>query len=134
VRAFLEEGLPLVQGDPNQLRQIIHNLIRNAQDATEGRADLQIDVRTRLHKRRVELCIADNGPGFPPEIIANAFEPYVTTKPKGTGLGLAIVKKMIEDHGGKISLSNQQSGGAEICIQLQITEITEQVNHHDTEQ
>lgn len=134
VRASLEDNLPLVQGDPNQLRQIIHNLIRNAQDATEGRADLEIDVRTRLHKRRVELRIADNGPGFPPEIIANAFEPYVTTKPKGTGLGLAIVKKMIEDHGGKISLSNQQGGGAEICIQLQISGITDHVIHQDTEQ
>ena len=63
--------------------------------------------------------IADTGSGFSPEIMANAFEPYVTTKPKGTGLGLPIVKKIIEEHGGKITLSNQPTGGAEIRIILQ---------------
>ncbi len=51
--------------------------------------------------------------------MANAFEPYVTTKPKGTGLGLPIVKKIIEEHGGKITLSNRETGGAEIRIVLQ---------------
>lgn len=128
IRATLAADLPAVIGDPTQLRQIIHNLIRNAQDATEGRADLQIEVRTRYENRHVELTIADTGPGFPPEIMANAFEPYVTTKPKGTGLGLPIVKKIIEDHGGRISLGNRTSGGAEICIQLQTAD-TAEVTH-----
>ena len=125
IRATLAADLPAVIGDPTQLRQIIHNLIRNAQDATEGRADLQIEVCTRYENRHVELTIADTGPGFPPEIMANAFEPYVTTKPKGTGLGLPIVKKIIEDHGGRISLGNRTSGGAEICIQLQTADAAE---------
>ena len=128
IRATLAADLPAVIGDPTQLRQIIHNLIRNAQDATEGRADLQIEVCTRYENRHVELTIADTGPGFPPEIMANAFEPYVTTKPKGTGLGLPIVKKIIEDHGGRISLGNRTSGGAEICIQLQTAD-TAEVTH-----
>ena len=119
IRAALADGLTPVKGDPAQLRQIIHNLIRNAQDATEGLADGRIDVRTRQIGKQVELVIADTGPGFPPEIMANAFEPYVTTKPKGTGLGLPIVKKIIEEHGGKIALSNQTTGGAEIRIVLQ---------------
>jgi len=128
IRATLAADLPAVIGDPTQLRQIIHNLIRNAQDATEGRADLQIEVCTRYENRHVELTIADTGPGFPPEIMANAFEPYVTTKPKGTGLGLPIVKKIIEDYGGRISLGNRTSGGAEICIQLQTAD-TAEVTH-----
>lgn len=119
IRAELADGLTPVTGDPAQLRQIIHNLIRNAQDATESLADGRIDVRTRQLGKQVELVIADTGSGFSPEIMANAFEPYVTTKPKGTGLGLPIVKKIIEEHGGKITLSNQPTGGAEIRIILQ---------------
>ena len=131
IHAVLAPELPLVQGDPTQLRQIIHNLIRNAQDATEGRPELRIDVATQAVNRHVELVIADTGPGFPPEIMANAFEPYVTTKPKGTGLGLPIVKKIIEEHGGKISLVNRPGGGAEIRIVLQRAVEAAAVNDHD---
>lgn len=134
IRATLGTDLPSVKGDPTQLRQIIHNLIRNAQDATEGHANLQIDVVTRaLDQQQVELVIADSGPGFPPEIMANAFEPYVTTKPKGTGLGLPIVKKIIEEHGGKITLANRPEGGAEIRIVLQAAKADTSLNNHDTE-
>ena len=115
------------------MRQIIHNLIRNAQDATEGRPDLYIDVSTRAVNKHVELVIADSGPGFPLEIMANAFEPYVTTKPKGTGLGLPIVKKIIEEHGGKITLINRPEGGAEIHIVLRAASIDDTLNHHDIE-
>lgn len=133
IRAALASDLPHVQGDPAQLRQIIHNLIRNAQDATEGRPDLYIDVSTRAVNKHVELVIADSGPGFPSEIMANAFEPYVTTKPKGTGLGLPIVKKIIEEHGGKITLINRPEGGAEIHIVLRAASIDDTLNHHDIE-
>lgn len=122
LNAELAEHLTPIKGDPAQLRQIIHNLIRNAQDATEGLVNGRIEVRTRQIAKQVELLIADNGAGFPSEIMANAFEPYVTTKPKGTGLGLPIVKKIIEEHGGKIALSNQATGGAEVRILLQAAE------------
>ena len=131
IHAVLAPELPLVQGDPTQLRQIIHNLIRNAQDATEGKPELQINVTTQAVNRHVGLVIADTGPGFPPEMMANAFEPYVTTKPKGTGLGLPIVKKIIEEHGGKISLVNRPGGGAEIRIVLQRAAEAAAVNDHD---
>jgi nitrogen fixation/metabolism regulation signal transduction histidine kinase len=119
IRADLANALPRIKGDPAQLRQIIHNLIRNAQDATEGLAGAWIEVSTRTLGKQVELLIADTGAGFPSEMMANAFEPYVTTKPKGTGLGLPIVKKIIEEHGGKITLANRDTGGAEIRIVLQ---------------
>ncbi|MBU3656724.1 MAG: HAMP domain-containing protein [Rhodocyclaceae bacterium] len=133
IHTALAADLPRIKADPNQLRQIIHNLIRNAQDATEGRGNRQIDVSTRHVNRHVELIIADTGPGFPPEIMANAFEPYVTTKPKGTGLGLPIVKKIIEDHGGRIALGNRTTGGAEVCIFLQTAEAAEGVHQRDNE-
>jgi nitrogen fixation/metabolism regulation signal transduction histidine kinase len=128
VQADLSADVPKVQGDPTQLRQIIHNLIRNAQDATEGLQAAKIEVSTARQGKQVALVIADNGPGFPPEIMANAFEPYVTTKPKGTGLGLPIVKKIIEEHGGKIALANRDTGGAEICITLRVADVPEAPN------
>jgi nitrogen fixation/metabolism regulation signal transduction histidine kinase len=128
IKADLAAALPKIKGDPTQLRQIIHNLIRNAQDATEGLVGAKIDVATSYTGKHVCLSIADTGPGFPPEIMANAFEPYVTTKPKGTGLGLPIVKKIIEEHGGRIALANRETGGAEIRITLQVADDTESPN------
>jgi nitrogen fixation/metabolism regulation signal transduction histidine kinase len=65
-----------------------------------------------------ELVVSDHGPGFPPEIIARVFEPYVTTKARGTGLGLAIVKKIVDEHHGRISINNRQPVGAEVSILL----------------
>ena len=68
----------------------------------------------------VELIVADRGPGFPPEIIARVFEPYVTTKARGTGLGLAIVKKIVDEHQGRIRINNLQPTGAEVSIRLRL--------------
>jgi nitrogen fixation/metabolism regulation signal transduction histidine kinase len=129
VIASLDPLLPLIEADANQLRQVLHNLIKNAAEAmTEkvgggGRepADTSaicITVLTRLSRHGVQLAVADNGPGFPAQILTHAFEPYVTTKPKGTGLGLAIVQKIIVDHGGTITLANRPEGGAEVSVQL----------------
>jgi nitrogen fixation/metabolism regulation signal transduction histidine kinase len=71
-----------------------------------------------LEGKRVRLTVKDNGPGFPPQIISRAFEPYVTTKSRGTGLGLAIVKKIIDDHGGEIRLANNHGGQISIWLPL----------------
>lgn len=114
----LAPTLPLVRGDPTQLRQVIHNLLQNAQDALTGSADPRIDVSTELVDGQVLLEIADNGSGFPEAIMQRAFEPYVTTKPKGTGLGLAIVKKIIDEHHGSIALENRDQRGAAVRISL----------------
>ena len=114
----LDPQLPAVWGDASQLRQIIHNLLRNAEDAQEGESEPQIGVVTRVVDDMAELAVTDCGPGFPPEIMARVFEPYVTTKARGTGLGLAIVKKIVDEHQGRIRINNRQPAGAEVSIRL----------------
>ncbi len=114
----LAPDLPAVWGDATQLRQIIHNLLRNAEDAQEGAHEPQIGVATHASDDMVELSVTDLGPGFPPEIMARVFEPYVTTKVRGTGLGLAIVKKIVDEHQGRIRINNLQPVGAEVSIRL----------------
>ena len=109
---------PPVRADGQQLRQVLHNLFTNAQDALVGVTQPQISVSLRLDGERMRLSVSDNGKGFAPQILARAFEPYVTTKAKGTGLGLAIVKKIIDDHGGEIRLSNDHGGRINIWLPL----------------
>ncbi|MCK6409284.1 ATP-binding protein [Thauera sp.] len=122
IRTELTSGLPLVQGDPTQIRQVIHNMLQNAQDALGGQDDGEVTVLTRREGERVVLLFRDNGPGFPPEVLARAFEPYFTTKSRGTGLGLALVKKIVDEHGGEVRLSNREGGGAEVRIRLRLAE------------
>ena len=121
VNVDLATRLPLVLGDATQMRQIIHNLLRNAEDAQEGREAAEIRIGTRSVGDRAELCIADAGPGFPSDIMARVFEPYVTSKAKGTGLGLAIVKKIVDEHQGSIDITNRPEGGAQVCIRLPLS-------------
>ena len=114
----LAAGLPRVTGDAAQLRQVIHNLLANAEDALSGEAEPVIRVATGADGRGALLTVSDNGGGFPREILARAFEPYVTTKAKGTGLGLAIVKKIVDEHHGQIELANAAPRGAQVKIRL----------------
>jgi nitrogen fixation/metabolism regulation signal transduction histidine kinase len=126
----LDPDLPIIEGDPTQLRQVLHNLLANARDAAsqeQSFALARIYVQTKLaHSRTddnteqlaVRITVSDNGPGFAPQVLTRVFEPYVTTKATGTGLGLAIVKKIIEEHGGRIDISNRREGGARISILL----------------
>jgi len=112
-----------VQGDASQIRQVIHNMLQNAQDALSGAEDGEVRVITRIEGERVALLFRDNGPGFPAEVLAHAFEPYFTTKSRGTGLGLAMVKKIVDEHGGDVRLANRDGGGAEIRIRLRLAEM-----------
>jgi nitrogen fixation/metabolism regulation signal transduction histidine kinase len=111
-------GLPPVLADANQLRQVLHNVLANAQDALAETTEARISIAIGRDGRRIRLTVRDNGPGFPPQILSRAFEPYVTTKAKGTGLGLAIVKKIIDDHGGEIRLANDRGGEVSIWLPL----------------
>jgi len=124
-----EPGAPNVRidADPVRLRQVVHNLVKNAQEAVEGRADGRIRVATGLQRPEgqerlfVEITFEDNGPGLQEERIGRLFEPYVTTKERGTGLGLAIVKKIVEEHGGYIRAENRPEGGARIRVRLPVS-------------
>ncbi len=109
----LDARAPPIRGDAQQLRQVIHNLLQNAQDAQEGKADGRVTLKTDYSdtSKRVRLIVRDNGTGFPDHILKRAFEPYVTTKVKGTGLGLAVVKKIADEHGARIDISNRVSEG-----------------------
>lgn len=114
-----------VEGDAGRLRQLLHNLVKNAaealqESATTGGVEPTVTLHTRLRPDEglVELCVDDNGPGFPPDLVEHIFEPYVTTRPKGTGLGLAIVKKIVEEHAGRVHAFNPAEGGARVLILL----------------
>lgn len=130
VRVEFGSHMPPVLGDATQMRQIIHNLLRNAEDALEGREGGRIDVRTELCGRYARLLVTDNGPGFPTELLPRVFEPYVTTKAKGTGLGLPIVKKIVDEHHGHIEISNAPEGGARVDIRLPLAKEEEAHGDH----
>ena len=118
LQATLAPALPEIAGDATQLRQVIHNLVQNAMDAVESRADGQVQVITEAARnadgalRAVRLKVSDNGSGFSDKVLKRAFEPYVTTKPKGTGLGLAVVKKIADEHGALVRIVNRHAAGA----------------------
>jgi nitrogen fixation/metabolism regulation signal transduction histidine kinase len=119
----LDSAQARVEGDPVRLRQVLHNLIKNAQEAAAGQGDGRVEVTTcqkeKSDCRFVEIRVSDNGPGFGSDP-THLFEPYVTTKAKGTGLGLAIVKKIVEEHGGMIWAENNTDNGASVIMRLPI--------------
>ncbi len=135
VRAQLDPQCPRILGDAQQLRQVVHNLLQNAQDATEqtGAANGEgqfppVCISTQWNEatRRVRLLVADHGSGFPAHILQRAFEPYVTTKARGTGLGLAVVKKIADEHGARIELLNRQEEGVVRGAQVSLSFAPEQ--------
>jgi len=148
IRLELEAGLPPVLGDPQQLRQVLHNLLQNGLDATtlhweEAPQNLagatpqarELVVRTQFmaSSGRVRLIVQDQGGGFPEHILKRAFEPYVTTKRSGTGLGLAVVKKIADDHGARIEISNRMTGalvlGAQVSLSLACVETVKNLDN-----
>ena len=118
--AHLNAGGARIEADPVRLRQVVHNLVKNAQEAVADEAKPEVEIATEQVREAgcsfVELRVSDNGPGFDEDTLTHLFEPYVTTKVKGTGLGLAIVKKIVEEHGGLIWAENRSERGA--CVIL----------------
>ncbi len=118
LRVELDPHLPTIFGDSAKLRQVLHNLLRNAEQAVAEVSRPQIVVRTEVTANGVVLSVRDNGAGFPEKIMTRVFEPYVSSKSRGTGLGLAIVRKIVEEHNGSVTISNPASGGALVEVRL----------------
>ena len=126
IRLKIDSTLPEIEADVGRVRQILHNLLRNAIEALEntddGCVEVQVHAADFQDVAMLEIVVEDNGPGFQTGSLSQIFDPYVTTKPKGTGLGLAIVKKLVEEHAGTIEAENRDQGGASIRIRLPINE------------
>ena len=116
----LDPTLPVILADASLLRQVLHNLVQNALDAMTGIEGARMKIETSVADAGVKLVVVDEGGGVRDGMLTRIFEPYVTTKPKGTGLGLAIVKKIIDEHGGAVSIANVKPRGARVEITLPI--------------
>ncbi len=150
VQQNIQAAIPKILGDASQLRQVLHNLLKNAAEALEGQVNPKITVsiqaieaprlaivgaraqtvvsaakapdtdRRAVNVTGVCIVVQDNGPGFSSKVGTRAFEPYVTTKAKGTGLGLAIVKKIVDDHGALIEISPVSDAASPVGAQIKI--------------
>jgi PAS domain S-box-containing protein len=132
VEVVLPADLPAIQGDPHQLRQIFTNLLINAYEALNGCGAVRI-VATTLPEEdlpgggenvsgpTVQVEVADDGPGIPPEVVDKIFSPFFTTKPQGSGLGLAIVRKIVDAHDGRIDVDAKPGQGTAFRVTLPVT-------------
>ena len=133
VTLSVPEDLPYLQGDPHQLRQIFTNLLTNAFEAMDGRGRVTIAVTQIAAEDEVaigsgvkavpmiQVEVADDGPGVPPDVMDKMFSPFFTTKPQGSGLGLAIVRKIVDAHDGRIDVSSRPHGGVRFRVTLPVT-------------
>jgi signal transduction histidine kinase len=116
LRLHLVEGSLPVQADPDQIKQVLLNLLQNALESIEGRGE--IAVKSRVDSGTVEIIIQDSGPGIPEDLRDRIFEPFFTTKSQGTGLGLAITRNIVQDHGGSIRFECPPRHGTAFIIEL----------------
>lgn len=126
VETDLAADLPTLNADRSRLRQVLHNLIKNALEAQRDQPEqvvtLSTQVVTEEQARRVRLCVCDAGPGIREELLDRLFEPYTTGKTRGSGLGLAIVNKIVEEHGGRVHAGNIPGGGACVTLELPLAD------------
>jgi nitrogen fixation/metabolism regulation signal transduction histidine kinase len=117
-----------LNGDATRLRQVIHNLLQNAHDALQKTKQPHIVLTTEnTVEGALEMTVCDNGSGIPEQMLGRLFEPYMTSKQKGTGLGLAIVKKIVEEHGGKITIESQPKKGTCVSVTLPLAVVETEV-------
>lgn len=133
LRIEAEDGCPPVLADPDQIRQVLINLVNNAVDAVAGRPEPRVVIRARAagdsavdlrHRtaRHVRLVVADNGVGIPPEDVEQVFTPFYSTKSQGTGLGLSMVDRLVRDHHGRIEIASTVGEGTEVTVILPAVE------------
>ncbi len=125
IDADLDDSLGMIDLDAGRIRQLLHNLIKNAIEAVDEQGQARVGVTTRLHRtdelQAAELSVRDYGPGISESLVDTLFEPYVSAKPKGSGLGLAVVKKIVEEHNGLIWVENIADGGARFVIRMPLS-------------
>ncbi len=112
----VDEGLPAVSVDRDQMVQVLLNLVRNATEAMPGGGTLRLSARRQ--GAEVALSVSDTGPGISPEDLPRVFEPYFTTKAGGTGLGLAIAERIVSEHGGRLEVASRPGKGATFTVRL----------------
>ena len=112
----LEADLPQVEIDPDQIRQVLVNLITNAVQAMPEGGRLTVSARVR--RKSLEVTVTDTGAGIPQEVVGKIFDPLFTTKAKGIGLGLAVTRSVIENHKGSIGVSSKMGRGTTFTIEL----------------
>lgn len=126
IKFHVSDDIPNIEADPGRIRQLMHNLLRNAIESLvqnrHGQIDLTLSSLELQSKQYVELRVQDNGDGIPDDMMEKLFEPYATSKPKGSGLGLAVVKRIIEEHSGILFAENVAKGGACIVIRIPVLE------------
>lgn len=120
IYTHLAPNCPSIQADAGRLRQLFHNLIKNAKEATDQEVTPELSIKTYCDAQGLHLLLTDNGPGIPEDQRHWVFEPYATNKPKGTGLGMAIVKRILDEHSASIYISQAEPQGAKIHIQFPI--------------
>lgn len=121
---LLEEKLPKIQGDAVRLRQVLHNLIKNAVEAHEKNSIVRVEITAKKAKHLgndyIDIVFKDHGQGIADDLVDQIFDPYVTSKTTGTGLGLAIVKKIVEEHGGIVWVENNEHQGASFNVRFPV--------------
>jgi two-component system NtrC family sensor kinase len=119
----LREDLPAVRCDPSQIQQVVLNLLLNAAEATQAKAERHVSVATAVSDGEVHLTVTDNGEGIQPENLARIFDPFFTTKSegKGVGLGLAVSYGIVQAHGGDIEVKSKPGEGTTFVLSLPLT-------------
>jgi signal transduction histidine kinase len=116
----LDDTLPEIVGDPQQLQQVFLNILLNAVDAIVEGGEITVKTSHDQKEKTVAIEMRDTGKGIPEELMEKIFQPFFTSKGKGTGLGLAVSKRIVEEHGGTIEVANQASGGVAFNIVLPV--------------
>jgi two-component system, sporulation sensor kinase E len=118
VRVECAPNLPAALADPNQMRQVLWNLLTNAAEAVTGTGAIDVEAFTADDRRTITIRVTDDGPGIPDP--AAVLEPFYTTRAQGTGLGLAIVARIVRDHGGTVTVENVAQRGARFTVSLPV--------------
>lgn len=122
-RVEADAGLPVFDFDPNQIKQVILNLAKNAAEAME--AGGRLSIRTWREDGLAKVSVKDTGPGMSGKVLASIFNPFFTTKARGTGLGLALSFRIMEDHGGDITVTSEEGKGSTFVLSLPLETLRE---------